>query len=50
MMILCIVIGFVALAVCIIAVAMEQYIIAGAMGIVAIRQLLNYKKWRKTLR
>lgn len=50
MAILCIVIGFTALAVCVIAVAMKQYIIAAAMGIVAIGQLLNYNKWKKTLK
>ena len=48
MMILCIVIGFTALAVGIVAVAMKSYLIAGAMGIVAIGQLLNFYKWKKT--
>lgn len=48
MMILCILIGFTALAVCIVAVAKEQYIIAAAMGIVTGMQIVNYKKWQKT--
>lgn len=47
MLILCILIGFVALAVGIIAVAMKQYVIAIAMGIVAAGQIWNYNKWKK---
>lgn len=47
MLILCILIGFVALAVGIIAVAMKQYVIAIAMGIVAVGQIWNYNKWKK---
>ena len=45
MSILCILIGFIALAVGIIAMAMEQYIIAIAMGIVTVGQVWNYNKW-----
>lgn len=47
MLILCILIGFVALAVGIIAIAMKQYIIAIAMGLVAVGQIWNYNKWKK---
>ena len=50
MMILCIIIGFVALAVSIIAIAMKQYVIAIAMGIVAVGQVWNYNKWKKTIK
>lgn len=50
MMVLCIVIGLVALAVGVMAVAMKQYVIAIAMGIVAAGQILNYNKWKKTAR
>ena len=46
MSILCI-IGFIALAVGIIAMAMEQYIIAIAMGIVTVGQVWNYNKWKR---
>ena len=45
--ILCILIGFIALAVGIIAMAMEQYIIAIAMGIVTVGQVWNYNKWKR---
>lgn len=47
MMILCILTGFVALAVGIIAIAMQQYVIAIAMGIVAVGQIWNYNKWKR---
>jgi vacuolar-type H+-ATPase subunit I/STV1 len=47
MMVLCILIGLVALAVGIMAIAMQKYIIAVAMGIVAIGQIWNYSKWKK---
>ena len=47
MSILCILIGFIALAVGIIAMAMEQYIIAIAMGIVTVGQVWNYNKWKR---
>ncbi len=56
MSILCILIGFIALAVGIIAMAMEQYIIAMAMeqyiiaiamGIVTVGQVWNYNKWKR---
>ena len=50
MKILCIIIGFVALAVSIIAIAMKQYVIAIAMGIVAVGQVWNYNKWKKTIK
>ena len=47
MSILCILIGFIALAGGIIAMAMEQYIIAIAMGIVTVGQVWNYNKWKR---
>ena len=47
MSILCILISFIALAVGIIAMAMEQYIITIAMGIVTVGQVWNYNKWKK---
>lgn len=47
MSILCILIGFIALAAGIIAMAMEQYIIAIAMGIVTVGQVWNYNKWKR---
>lgn len=47
MMVLCIIIGLVALAVGIMAVAMKQYVIATGMGIVAAGQIWNYNKWKK---
>lgn len=50
MMVLCIVIGLVALAVGVMAVAMKQYVIATGMGIVAAGQIWNYNKWKKTAR
>ncbi len=46
MAILTIVIGFAALAVGIVAVLKEQYIIAVAMILVAAWQIINYKKWK----
>lgn len=48
MAILTIVIGFAALAVGIVAIAKEEYIIATAMILVAAWQVINYKKWRKS--
>ena len=47
MSILCILIGFIALDVGIIAMAMEQYIIAIAMGIVTVGQVWYYNKWKR---
>lgn len=49
MMIVSIVIGLVALAVAVVAVAMKEYIIATAMLIVAGWQVVNYLKWKKCL-
>lgn len=46
MMIVSIVIGLVALAVAVVAVAMKEYIIAAAMLIVAGWQVVNYLKWK----
>ena len=46
MLILCILIGIIAFAVGIIAMVMEQYIIAIAMGIVTVGQVWNYNKWK----
>lgn len=47
MMIFTIIIGFAALAVGIVAVAKEEYIIATAMILVAAWQVVNYKLWKK---
>lgn len=49
MMIVSIVIGLVALAVAVVAVAMKEYIIAAAMLIVAGWQVVNFLKWKKCL-
>ena len=48
-MIVSIIIGLVALAVAVVAVAMKEYIIAAAMLIVAGWQVVNYLKWKKCL-
>lgn len=50
MMIICIIIGFIALAVGIVAVSMKEYIIAVAMLLVAVIQIMNFLKWRKAIR
>ncbi len=50
MTLLCIVIGLAAIAVGVVAVAKEEYIIAVAMSLVAIWQILNYIQWKKSLR
>ena len=47
MSVITIVIGFAALAVGIVAVAKKEYIIAEAMLLVAVRQIVNFRKWRK---
>ncbi len=39
--------GFAALAVGIVAIAKQEYIIATAMILVAAWQVVNYKKWKK---
>lgn len=49
MMIVSIIIGLVALAVAVVAVAMKEYIITAAMLIVAGWQVVNYLKWKKCL-
>lgn len=49
-MIICVVTGIMALAVCIAAVIMEQYLMAGLMAIVAIGQIFNYRQWKGKLR
>ena len=46
MMILCVIIGLTALAVAVMAISMQKYIIAGIMVIVAIMQIWNFK-WQK---
>lgn len=46
MMILCVIIGLTALAVAVMAISMQKYIIAGIMVIVAIMQIWN-KVWQK---
>lgn len=50
MTILCIVIGLAAIAVGVVAVAKEEYIIAVAMLLVAAWQILNYRQWKKRLK
>ena len=50
MTILCIVIGQAAIAVGVVAVAKEEYIIAVAMLLVAAWQILNYRQWKKSLK
>ena len=50
MTILCIVIGLAAIAVGLVAVAKEEYIIAVAMLLVAAWQILNYRQWKKSLK
>ena len=47
MMILCVIIGLTALAVAVMAISMQKYIIAGIMVIVAIMQIWNFKEWQK---
>lgn len=50
MTILCIVIGLAAIAVGVVAVAKEEYIIAAAMLLVAAWQIPNYKQWKKSFK
>lgn len=50
MTILCIVIGLAAIAVGVVAVAKEEYIIAAAMLLVAAWQIFNYRQWKKSLK
>lgn len=50
MTILCIVIGLAAIAVGVVAVAKEEYIIAVAMLLVAAWQIINYRQWKKNLK
>lgn len=50
MTILCIVIGLAAIAVGVVAVAKEEYIIAIAMLLVAAWQIFNYRQWKKSLK
>ena len=50
MTILCIVIRLAAIAVGVVAVAKEEYIIAVAMLLVAAWQILNYRQWKKSLK
>lgn len=49
LILLSILIGLVAIAVGIIALAKQEYIIAVAMILVAVWQVVNYKKWKKIL-
>lgn len=46
---LSILIGLVALSVGIVAIAKQEYVIAVAMILVAAWQIINYKKWKKSL-
>ena len=50
MTIVCIVIGLAAIAVGVVAVAKEEYIIAVAMLLVAAWQIFNYRQWKKSLK
>lgn len=50
MTILCIVIGLAAIAVGVVAIAKEEYIIAVAMLLVAAWQIFNYRQWKKSLK
>ena len=50
MTILCIVIGLAAIAVGVVAVGKEEYIIAVAMLLVAAWQIINYRQWKKSLK
>ena len=50
MTILCIVIGLAAIAVGVVAVVKEEYIIAVAMLLVAAWQIINYRQWKKSLK
>lgn len=50
MTILCIIIGLAAIAVGVVAVAKEEYIIAVAMLLVAAWQIINYRQWKKSLK
>ena len=50
MTILCIVIGLAAIAVGVVAVAKEEYIIAVVMLLVAAWQIFNYRQWKKSLK
>lgn len=49
LILLCILIGLVALSVGIMAIAKQQYVIATAMMLVAAWQIVNYKRWSKNL-
>lgn len=49
LILLSILIGLVAIAVGIIALAKQEYVIAVAMILVAAWQVVNYKKWKKIL-
>lgn len=50
MMIVTLITGFAAMAVAIVAVAKEEYVIATAMILVAAWQVINFKKWKKLKR
>ena len=47
---LCIVIGLAAVAVGVVAVYKEEYIIAVAMLLVAVWQIFNFRQWKKTVK
>lgn len=47
---LCIVIGLAAVAVGVVAVYKEEYIIAVAMLLVAVWQIFNFRQWEKTVK
>ena len=47
MSIVTVITGFAAMAVAVVAVAKQEYIIATAMILVAAWQVVNYKKWKK---
>lgn len=48
--VLCIVIGLAAVAVGVVAVYKEEYIIAVAMLLVAVWQIFNFRQWKKTVK
>lgn len=49
MILVCIIIGIVALAIGIMAIAMKQYIIAAVMLTVTGWQFINYRTWKKRI-
>ncbi len=50
LLVLCILIGLVAVAVGVVAAYKEEYVIAVAMLLVAVWQIFNFRQWRRTLK